>query len=347
MAAKLLKRQDIMRRVIAAVLPCVAGGVYFFGWRVLAVVALACTVGFVCEYLFCRRRKEPVTEAVFVTAILYALILPPNVPWHVVVIGMVFAVVMTKEVFGGFGRNFFNPAMAGRCFVYICFPLAMTARWTTPAPGIFDALQRWIEAGCSGGIDLAHWYGALAQWTAATPDAISTATPMGLVKLNIAAGRAADIPPLLQLFFGNIGGVMGATSSMLILIGGIYLYWTKTASRTIILSVIITYMALNQGFAWLGVKPFVGALPVTLGAGFLFGAFFMATDPVSAPKTEPARVLYGMLIALCTVVIRNYSIFPAGFMFSLLIANMFAAILDYAVNAWKQRGAPARAGAAA
>lgn len=344
--AGVLKRQDIMRRVILAVLPCTLGGVYFFGWRVLAVVLVACVTGFVCEYAFCRRRNEPVTEAVFVTAFLYALILPPTVPWHVVVIGMVFAVVMTKEVFGGFGRNFFNPAMAGRCFVYICFPLAMTARWAPPAPGIFDALQAWIESGCNGSIDLTHWYGALAQWSTAAPDAIATATPMGLVKLNIAAGRDANVPSLWQLFFGNISGVMGATSSLLILIGGIYLYWTKTASRTIILSVVITYMVMNQGLAWLGVKPFVGALPVTLGAGFLFGAFFMATDPVSAPKTEPARVVYGMLIALCTLVIRNYSIFPAGFMFSLLIANMFSSILDYAVNAWKQRGAPARAGAA-
>jgi len=344
--AVILKRQDIMRRVIAAVVPCTLGGVYLFGWRVLAVVAGACVTGFVCEYAFCRRRKEPVTEAVFVTAFLYALILPPTVPWHVVVIGMIFAVVLTKEVFGGFGRNFFNPAMAGRCFVYICFPLAMTARWAAPAPGIFDALQRWIEAGFTGGIDLTHWYGALAQWSTAAPDTITTATPMGLVKINIFAGRDPNVPSLWQLLFGNISGVMGATSSVLILIGGVYLYWTKTASRTIILSVIITYMVLNQSLAWLGVKPFVGALPVTLGAGFLFGAFFMATDPVSAPKTEPARVMYGVLIALCTLVIRNFSIFPAGFMFSLLIANMFSAILDYGVNAWKQRGAPARAGAA-
>lgn len=344
--ASVLKRQDIMRRVMWAVTPCVIGGVYFFGWRVLAVVLLACATGFVCEYAFCRRRGEPVTEAVFVTGMLYALILPPTVPWHVVVIGMVFAIVMTKEVFGGFGRNFFNPAMAGRCFVYICFPLAMTASWAQPAPGIFDAVQRWIESGCRGGIDWTHWYGALLQWSTAAPDTVTTATPMGQMKLNIMAGKDPHVPSLLQLFFGNISGVMGATSSMLILVGGLYLYWTKTASRTIILSVVLTYMVLNQVLAWAGVKPFVGALPVTLGAGFLFGAFFMATDPVSAPKTEAARIIYGILIALCTLVIRNFSIFPAGFMFALLIANMFSPILDYAVNAWKQRKAVATAGGA-
>ncbi|MCX7846750.1 MAG: RnfABCDGE type electron transport complex subunit D, partial [bacterium] len=319
-------------------LPCVAGGVYLFGWRVLVVVIVACVTGFVSEYIFCRRRKEPVTEAVFVTGTLYALILPPTVPWHVVVIGMVFAIVMVKEVFGGFGRNFFNPAMAGRCFVYICFPLAMTAEWAQPAPSIFDALQRWIEAGFTGGIDLQHWYGALLRWSTATPDTITTATPMGLIKVNIFAGKEPNVPSLVQLLLGNISGVMGATSALLILVGGAYLYWTKTASRTIILSVVITYMVLNQTLAWLGVKPFVGALPVTLGAGFLFGAFFMATDPVSAPKGEVAKVLYGILIAVSTLVIRNFSIFPAGFMFALLIGNMFAPILDYAVNAWKERG---------
>ena len=123
----LLKKQTIMRKVILAMLPCIAGAVYYFGWRSLAVVGVSCATAFVCEYIFCRLRKEPVTEAVFVTGILFALILPPAVPWHVVVIGAVFAIVFTKEVFGGFGRNFFNPAMAGRCFVYLCFPLEMTA----------------------------------------------------------------------------------------------------------------------------------------------------------------------------------------------------------------------------
>ena len=121
-----------MRRVMLAMLPCVGGSVYFFGWRSLAVIIVACAVGFIAECFFCRKRNEPVSEAVFVTGILFGLVMPPTASWHVVVFGMLFAVVITKMLFGGFGRNIFNPALAGRCFVYICFPVALTATW---APG--------------------------------------------------------------------------------------------------------------------------------------------------------------------------------------------------------------------
>ena len=137
------------------------------------------------------------------------------------------------------------------------------------------------------------------------------------------------------LSLGRISGTMGATSALVILIGGVYLFWTKTASRTIILTLIITYAALNQILYAFGVEPVPGAWPAVLGGGFLFGAFFMATDPVSAPRTEQARVVYAMLIAVFTTIIRNFSIFNGGLMFSILIGNMFAPILDYAVRARK------------
>ena len=138
---RVLLKQLIMRRVLLALLPCVAGAVYFFGWRSLALVLWAAVVGFIVEYIFTRLRGEPVTESVFVTTTILALIMPPTVPWHVLTIGAVFAVMFTKEIFGGFGRNFFNPAMAGRCFIYICFPIAMTAVWSPAAEGVWG---RWI-----------------------------------------------------------------------------------------------------------------------------------------------------------------------------------------------------------
>ncbi|MCX7004790.1 MAG: RnfABCDGE type electron transport complex subunit D [bacterium] len=345
---KLLKRQDIMRKVVLATLPCLFGAVYYFGWRCLAVVAVACATALVCEYLFCRGRKEPVTEAVFVTGILFALILPPTVPWHVVIIGAAFAIVFSKEVFGGFGRNIFNPAMAGRCFIYICFPLALTASWALPAEGLWRSPSAEYKkpdaapAYTAGRLDSSSAWGALGTWSSAPgPDALTSATPMGLIKTG------KPVPPLTTLLCGNITGVMGATSALLILLGGLYLFITKTANRTIILAVILTYLALNALLTWLVGPPFVGALPPTLGAGFLFGAFFMATDPVSAPKTGLGRVLYGMLIAIFTLVIRNYSIFPAGFMFALLLANMFAPIIDYGVTELKKKRAPANPGTTA
>ena len=312
---KLLKRQPMMRRVILATLPCVAGSVYYFGWRSLAVIAVSCLAAFLTEFAFCRRRKEPVSEAVFVTGILYALVMPPTVPWHVLIIGVVFAIAFVKEAFGGFGRNVFNPAVAGRCFVYVCFPVAMTSTWAPVAQGPL---------------------GALTQWTTAGVDAITSATPMALMKAGEISLSSSDI--FHGLFLGRIAGTMGVTSALLILVGGGYLYFTKTANRTLIITVIATYAVLNQVLHWLGVEPVPNALPAVLGGGFLFGAFFMVTDPISAPSTQGGRIAYAMLIAVCTLIIRNFSIFNGGLMFSILIGNMFGPILDHAAKALKNTG---------
>ena len=142
---------------------------------------------------------------------------------------------------------------------------------------------------------------------------------------------------LRGLLTGRISGTMGVTSALLILIGGMYLFITKTASRTIIISVITTYAVFNQVLYWFGVEPVPGAWPAVLGGGFLFGAFFMATDPISAPRTETAKIFYGIIIAVCTTIIRNFSIFNGGLMFSILIGNMFAPTLDNTVRYFKNK----------
>ncbi len=311
---KLLKKQPAMRRVMLATLPCVAGSVYYFGWRCLAVVAVSCLTILATEYAFCRRRKEPVSEAALVTGLLYALAMPPTVPWHVVVVGAVFAILFVKEAFGGFGRNIFNPAVAGRCFVYVCFPVAMTGRWCPAAQGPM---------------------GALAQWTTAAPDTITSATPMALLKTGELVLSSSDL--LHGLFLGRMAGTMGVTSALLILIGGGYLLWTKTANRSMVMTLLLVYAALTQVFHLLGVEPVADALPTILGGGFLFGAFFMVTDPVSSPSTKEGRIVYAALIALCTFAIRNFSVFNGGLMFAILIGNMFAPIIDHEVRQWKKR----------
>ncbi len=132
----------------------------------------------------------------------------------------------------------------------------------------------------------------------------------------------------------------------MILIGGLYLFATKTASRTIILSVIFSYAILNEILYQLGVEPVPGAWPAVLGGGFLLGAFFMATDPVTSPRTEPAKIIYGILIGTCNLVIRNFSIFNGGLMFSILLGNMFAPILDVAVQALQKSRKKIQQGAA-
>ena len=338
MAAKFFLKQLIMRRVLLALVPCIAGSIYFFGWRCLFLVALAGAAGFTVEYIFTRRRGEPVTEAVFVTTTIFALIMPPTVPWHVVVIGAAFAVMFAKEVFGGYRYNIFNPAMVGRCFVYICFPVALTGVWAAPAQGVWGGLKQWT--------------------TASSADAITGATPMANLKagkLIVAHGPAEaaskEIPFQINedqqinidraslykaLAVGRISGTMGVTSVILILIGGLYLFITRTASRSIILSLVISYVALNQILYLFGVKPVQDALIAVLSGGFLFGAFFMATDPISAPRTAEAKIIYGIIIAIFTVVIRNFSIFNGGLMFAILLGNMFAPILDFSVRRFRE-----------
>jgi Na+-transporting NADH:ubiquinone oxidoreductase subunit B len=334
--SKFLQKQTIMRRVLLALVPCIGGAVYFFGWYCLFVVILANAVGFITEYIFARRNEKPATEAVFVTGTLFALVMPPSVPWYVVIIGMIFAVMFGKMVFGGFGKNIFNPAIAGRAFVYVCFPIALTGTWAPVAQGPWGALGKLT--------------------TVDTPAAVSGATPMaylksGQIKLdntqsaqsliphNLAQNQSVQLKrtTLLEgLLFGRIAGTAGVTSAILICIGGIYLFVTKTASRTTILVTIITYAFWNELLYRLGVHPVPGAWPAVLGGGFLFGAFFMATDPVSSPRAEAAKIMYGIIIATATMVIRNFSIFNGGLMFSILIGNMFAPTLDNIVRYFQQ-----------
>ncbi len=318
---RFIRNQAPMTRVLMATVPCVAGGVYFFGWRSLALVAVSCIVAFAAEYTFCRKRGDRVSEAVFVTAVLYALIMPPNVPWHVLVIGILFAIIFTKEAFGGFGANIFNPALAGRCFVYICFPVALTSEWAPVAKGPLGALDQWT--------------------TATSADAITSATPMALLKAGEFAPTVNDL--WQGLFLGRMAGTMGVTSALLIFIGGAYLFYTKTANRSLIITVIATYAILSQLLHVLGIGPVPNGLVAILGGGFLFGAFFMVTDPVSSPKTVYGRIIYAVLIAVCAVFIRNFSIFNGGLMFAILLGNMFAPIIDHVVKNFPARGEKATA----
>ena len=336
-----------MRKVLLASMPCMGGSVYYFGWRSLAMILFCCVWGFFLEWLFCRNRKEPVTEAVLVTAVLFALVMPPGVGWHVLAVGMAVAIIFSKEVFGGFGRNIFNPALAGRCFVYVCFPMALTGVWYPPAEGPFGALTQWSTSGRSdetpavtGATPMANLKAGRLEIFHPEPGVLDEMMDDGRIPFVIEEGQKQTVTKITlfkNLLLGRISGTMGVTSAILILIGGVYLFWTKTASRTIILSVVIAYAALTQLLHWCGVEPVPPVWTALLGGGFLFGAFFMATDPVSAPRTGPAKIFYGILIAACTVVIRNFSIFNGGLMFAVLLGNMFAPIIDYGVKSWLDR----------
>lgn len=303
-------KQPMMRKVLYALAPVVLAAIYFFGWRALLMVLWACVVGVFAEWIFERKRNKPVTEAVYVTAVLFTLTLPVRTPFWVVAVGMLFGVIFGKEVFGGFGRNVFNPALVGRAFVYVSFPTFLTVQWTKP----FDNL-----------------IGGFAHFVGSPVDDVTTATPMLLFRTT---GETVDY---LQMFLGNISGSLGETSALLIILAGIYLLVTKTASWETMLATIAGFLVANTGFYLMGAKSVPDPLFGILSGGILFAAVFMSTDPISAPKTREAKLIYGLLIGSITVIIRGFALFAEGAMFAVLIANTFAPILDEAVKAAKAK----------
>ncbi len=308
---KLLK-QAMMRKVLYALAPVIIGAVYFFGWRVLLVIGTALLAGAATEWVFVRRNDKPISEAVLVSVVLYALTLPVRTPLLIVAIGIVFGIVFGKMVFGGFGRNVFNPALVGRAFIYVNFPAFLTGQWTKP---FADGL---------GG------FGAfIGEYVPA--DALASATPMLLYR---SAGQVTDA---FKLLIGNIGGSIGETSAIIIILAGIYLIYSKTASWEIMVAMLAGFTVADSAFYLLGATSVPNPLVGILSGGVLFAAVFMATDPISSPKTREAKFIYGILIGVVTVVIRGFALFAGGVMFAVLIGNTFGPILDELVKYLKQK----------
>ncbi len=306
----LITWQRPMKRVLYALVPLTVTGVYFFGWRALVIVVAANLGAFVTELMFCRIYfKIPVTSAVFVTGTLLALTLPPTIPIWIAVLAGVVAITFGKMAFGGFGRNVFNPALVGRAFVYVSFGVHMTSRWVEPFTGF------------PGG------FGGFAA------DAVSGATPLVLAS----QGEAVSV---LRLLLGNTAGSLGATSAALILLGGAYLIWKKAANWRTVLSCALGMAALQTVFWLVGVREAADPLSSLVSGGFCFGLVFMATDPVSSASTSEGRWIYGALIGILTALIRTFSIWPEGIMFAILLGNMFAPIIDYAIRQAKSRSRP-------
>lgn len=301
----LIRWQPPMIGVIIACIPVVAASIYRFGWRSLAVIAVACIVGFVTEWLFTRKRPEPVTSAVFVTGLLLALTLPPAVPFWIVAIGAFIGVMFGKELFGGFGRNVFNPALVGRCFIYVCFPVAMTGQWTAQIGGAWGGFARWSGDAING---------------------VTGATPLLQFSLE------HTVTPHIDLFLGNRAGCLGETVVPAILLGAAYLLIRKYADWRLMLAPVLGALGMGAVLKYSGVANMPDPLWTVLAGGFLFGVVFMVTEPVSAPRTVQARWVYGIFIGCLTVVIRRFGTFPENIMFAILIGNMFAPTIDYAVR---------------
>lgn len=299
-------RQKMMRKVIIGLLPIVAFSTYLFGLRVLILLMIVNIFALITEYIVIRSingEKSKISEAVFVTAFLYTLTLPPSVPYWIAIAGIIFGMLFGKMVFGGFGKNIFNPALVGRCFIYISFPAFMTNTWILP----FDRLP-----------------GGITNYMN-TPDAVTSVTPL------ISKGSE-----YLELILGNIPGSIGETSALLIILAGVYLIYTKTASWKIMVSTILGFISLSIVLYFTGVDS-IDPLYSVLSGGVLFAIVFMTTDPISAPKQKEAKIIYGILIGIVAVIIRSFSIFTEGIMFAILIANTLVSLIDMKIKNFKDR----------
>ena len=294
----------IMKQVILALLPATAAGIYYFRVQGLITI-LACVIGAVgSEWLYCKITKKRSTVgdlSAVVTGLLLAFNVPAGFPVWMCIFGSVFAIIVVKMVFGGIGFNFLNPALAGRAFLLASFPVAMTT---------------WLKPGTN-------------------PDAVTAATPLSYLKL--AGGTSADAVgriheagiSLGQMFMGNIGGTIGETCSLLIILGGVYLIYKGIISYIMPAVYIVLVVVLSFIFGGFNAE---FAMYQALAGGLLLGGFFMLTDYTTSPMTKKGQIIYAAIAAVIATCIRLFGGYPEGVSYSILFANCLVPLIDKYVN---------------
>ncbi len=297
-----------MLTVLYALAPLGLAGIYWYGWRVLLVYAVVFIFGFISEALMSRYFQMKISSSLFVSCALYALSLPPAVPLWIAAVGIVFGIVFGKMVFGGFGKNVFNPAITGRAFVYTSFGVPMTSHFIPTAP----VAHGWFPGG----------FGVYVPQV----DSIGTATPL----VEQASGTSV---PFLDLIIGSVPGSIGEASAILVLIGGLYIIYKKAANWRLTVSSLIAFLAMQSILFFTGTENAIHPVYALVSGSFLLAAFFMITDPISASQsTNLGRWIYGAVFGLLTVIIRVFSNWPEAVSFAILLVNMFAPLLDHVIK---------------
>jgi Na(+)-translocating NADH:ubiquinone oxidoreductase B subunit len=291
----------LMSMVIVALIPCLMASFYFFGWRLVPMIIVSYAAGGAVEVLFAVVRKEKINEGFFVTGMLFPLILPPALPFWMVAIGVAFGVLVGKELFGGTGRNIFNPAIVGRCFLALAYPAAMSGNWIKPSYDLTGRIFQYIDA--------------------SDVDAISSATPLVLAKQG-------ELHSVSHMVLGSTAGSLGETSGLAIILGGMFLLMTRVANWRTVVSILGSSALLAGILHHMQPERFAPVFWHIFAGGLLFGAFFMATDPVTSPATNAGKWLYGSIIGIVTLLIRNFTGYVEGVMFAILLGNIIAPILD-------------------
>ena len=286
-----------MSMVIVALVPAVLASIYFFGLRMLAMIVVSYAVGGAVEVIFAVVRKEEINEGFLVTGLLFPLIMPPAAPLWMVAVGVAFGVLVGKEVFGGTGRNLFNPALVGRCFLLVAYAPVLAASRIAPGGG---------------------WCGRAFEYAT---DTVSGATPLVAAKSEPFEKWAS----FADLFFGSVTGSAGETSALALLAGGIFLVVIGVANWRTVVSILVAFGLLTAALHGFDLRIVAWHF---LAGGLLLGVFFMATDPVTSPMTGAGKVAYGVLIGAVTVLIRNLTGYVEGVTFAILLGNICAPILD-------------------
>jgi electron transport complex protein RnfD len=300
----------IMWLVVIALLPALGGSVYFFGLKSLLLVLLCVASSLLFDALAQRafgRKPTPFDGSAVITGLLLAYNLPPGVPLWIPVIGAAFATIVVKQFFGGLGHNFINPALAARAFLMVSWPTHMTTMWLKP----------FGTAPLSG------------------LDAVSSATPLAFVRraaelvpqgmdLNGLLQQVNSLAELKRLFFGNVGGCLGETSALLLLIGALFLIILRVIDWRIPISYIGTVIVLALVLPGNHLTP----LFHVFSGGIILGAFFMATDYVTSPVTGKGRIIFGIGCGVITMLIRLYGGYPEGCSYSILLMNVFTPFID-------------------
>jgi len=299
--------RKLMFGVVVALMPALFTSVFYFGVGALIVTATSVTSCIIFEYLiqrFILKKPISITDgSALVTGLLLAFNLPSNIPVFIIIIGSLVAIGIAKMTFGGLGNNPFNPALVGRVFMLISFPVQMTS-WPVPA-------------GISSGYT----------------DAITGATPLAVIKEGITNGESLSqlmekVPTTIQMLIGKMGGSIGEVAALALMIGFAYLLYRKIITWHIPVSVIGS-VAVFTLILWL-VNPESNADPVfhLLSGGLLLGAIFMATDYVTSPMNPKAMIIYGCGIGVLTVIIRVWGAYPEGVSFAILIMNAFVPLMN-------------------
>ena len=292
--------RTIMRDVLIALTPALIGSVCFFGFRALMVTLISCAACVFFEWAWCKLMKKDdktYDMSALVTGVLLSFVCPVTIPYWCIILGDFFAIIIVKMLFGGIGKNIVNPALAGRAFMF-SWPVLMS---------------NWVKVGFEN-----------AAGILSTADAVTAATPLASMHQGYIDEAAGSV---LDMFLGNVGGCIGETSALLLLIGGVYLVARKVISPRIPVAFMGTVAVLtflfpmgNDRLTWMAAQLF--------GGGLMLGAIFMATDYVTSPVTKLGQVIYGIGCGVLTVLIRYFGGYNEGVSYAILVMNCCVVLLD-------------------